>query len=205
MLHSRSARWYNCSHVVQIHRHEDLTQGPQDLTLGLLLRFHRPYMNKFFIQSSADLTWIIFFCPLLETFAHFSNILPSWGPRLQVTQTVVNFAQFQVQARKRGVLGGVGGVLCMYISPKGTGYGSVKNRGWGWYSRQNETPSGHNETHLGNLYEKWANGSSATWVLGHLTLGPQDCNPVLQSRSSRYKCCHLDLVATLCCRWLGCY
>ena len=34
--------------------------------------------------------------------------------------------------------------------------GRVKNRGRGWYSGQNEAPSGLNETHLGNLYEKWA-------------------------------------------------
>ena len=28
-----------------------------------------------------------------------------------------------------------------------------------WYSGQNETPSGPNETHLGNLYKKWQKGS----------------------------------------------
>ena len=40
-------------------------------------------------------------------------------------------------------LGGVGGGLCVHITDKG----------WGWYSGQNETPSVQNETHLGNLYE----------------------------------------------------
>ena len=48
----------------------------------------------------------------------------------------------------------------MYISLKGVCECWVKNRGWWCYSGQNEsqyeTPSGQNETHLGNLYEKWA-------------------------------------------------
>ena len=52
--------------------------------------------------------------------------------------------------------GGLGGVLCTDTSPKGVYDGWVNNRGWGWYSGQNETPSGQMETHLGNLYEKWA-------------------------------------------------
>ena len=29
--------------------------------------------------ESARVLWINFFCPLLKSFAHFSNILPSWG------------------------------------------------------------------------------------------------------------------------------
>ena len=75
---------------------------------------------------------------------------------VQTAQTVVHFAHLQVQAKKRGVLGWAWGVLCTYISPKGVCDGCVKNRGWGWYSGQNETPYGQTETHLGNLYEKWA-------------------------------------------------
>ena len=74
---------------------------------------------------------------------------------VQDAQKVDHFAHFQVQARKRGVLGGVGGVLCMYISRNEcvTGPdGWERDRGWVWYSWQNETPSGQNETHLGNLY-----------------------------------------------------
>ena len=44
-----------------------------------------------------------------KNFAHFSNILP--GPvGVEIAQTVVRFAHFQVQARKGGVWGGVGGV-----------------------------------------------------------------------------------------------
>ena len=39
--------------------------------------------------------------------------------------------------------------VCVHVS-KGVCDGGVKNRGRGWYSGQNETPSGHNETHLGN-------------------------------------------------------
>ena len=43
-----------------------------------------------------------------------------------------SFCHFQVQARKRGVFG------------------------WWWCSGQNETQSGQSKTHLGNLYNKWA-------------------------------------------------
>ena len=60
----------------------------------------------------------------------FQTFCPDGG---QFAQTVVHFAHFENQARKRGVLGR-----------------------W-WYSGQNEIPSGQNETHLGNLYEKWTN------------------------------------------------
>ena len=55
-----------------------------------------------------------------------------------------------------GIWGGVGGFLCMYISLKGLCDCRVKNRDWGWYFGQNEIPSGPNETHLGDLYERWA-------------------------------------------------
>ena len=44
---------------------------------------------------------------------------------------------------------GWGGVLCTYISPKGVCDGGVKNRGQGWKSEQNETPSGQKETPSG--------------------------------------------------------
>ena len=72
---------------------------------------------------------------------------------VQDAQTVVHIAHFP----GKGVFwGGVGGVLCMYISPKGICDCWVKNRGWGWYSGQNETQSGQSEIHLGNSYEKWA-------------------------------------------------
>ena len=57
-----------------------------------------------------------------------------------VVHFVVHFALFQNQAR-------AGGASCSYISPKG--FSDVKNRGWWWFS-------GQNETHLSNLYEKWA-------------------------------------------------
>ena len=82
-------------------------------------------------------------CPVLEN--TFQTFFPLG---VQVAQTSVHFAHFQSQARQRGVFGWVEGVLCMYISLKGICKGRVKNRGWGWYSGQNETPSGQNETHL---------------------------------------------------------
>ena len=100
-------------------------------------------------------------CIIGPPFVHWrqsraSGLLLSIGASQELWQTVVRFAHFQVQARKWGVLGGVGGVLSTYISPKGVCDGWVKNRGWWWYSGRNETPSGQNETHLGNLYERWA-------------------------------------------------
>ena len=62
--------------------------------------------------------------------------------------------------------GGVEDVLCTYISPKGVCDGRVKNRGCWWYSGRIETSSGQNETHLGNLYEKWAKVLSKLLELG---------------------------------------
>ena len=60
-------------------------------------------MNNFFLSTSRKvLPTIQIFCPVGVHFA----------------QAVVHFAYFQNQARKRGVLRSVGGVLCTYISPK---------------------------------------------------------------------------------------
>ena len=63
-------------------------------------------------------------------------------------QTVVHFANFQNQARKSGVLGLGWGCFVFVLIPEGVCDCWVKNRGWGWYSGQNETPSGQNETIL---------------------------------------------------------
>ena len=98
-------------------------------------------MNKFFLPTSRTVL------PIFQTFClvevHFA-------------QTVVHFAQFRPG---KGVFwGAIEGVLCTYISPKGVLHGWVKNRGWWWYSGQSKTPSGQNETHLGNLYVMWAKG-----------------------------------------------
>ena len=94
-------------------------------------------------------------CPL---FAHFSNSFATFQTfcpdGVHFAQTAVQFAHFQNQARKGVFWSEVGGVLCTYISPTRVCDGWVKNRGCWWYSVQNETPSGQNETHLGNLYEK---------------------------------------------------
>ena len=94
-------------------------------------------------------------CPL---FAHFSNSFATFQTfcpdGVHFAQTAVQFAHFQNQARKGVFWSEVGGVLCTYISPTRICDGWVKNRGCWWYSVQNETPSGQNETHLGNLYEK---------------------------------------------------
>ena len=50
--------------------------------------------------------------------------------------------------------GGVGGVLGTYTSPIEVCDGGVKNRGWGWYSGQNETPYGQNDTPSGQFVRK---------------------------------------------------
>ena len=89
------------------------------------------------------------FCPLFKHFAQLRSILPR---RWLILPT------FKFRPGKVVFLGGVWGVLWTYISPKGVCEGWVKNRGWWGYSGQSETPSGQNETHLGNLYEKWAEG-----------------------------------------------
>ena len=103
------------------------------------------------------LDWMnnFFFSHFQKSFAHFSNVWPNRGPGLRAAQTVVHFAHFQVQAWKRGVLGWSGVCFCTSISQKGACDGGVKNKGWGWYSRQNETTTGQIETYLGKLHEKW--------------------------------------------------
>ena len=45
--------------------------------------------------------------------------------------------------------GGIGSVLCMYISPKGVCDGGIKYLGLGCHSGQNKTLSGQNETPSG--------------------------------------------------------
>ena len=50
----------------------------------------------------------------------------------------------------------------------------VNNRGWEWYSGPIEIPSGQNETHLGNLYEKWQKCSRMGKKFNH-----KSCNVLL--------------------------
>ena len=45
-----------------------------------------------------------------------------------------------------------------YISQKGVCDCQVKNKGWGWYSGQNEISLEKMRPHLDNLFEKWAKG-----------------------------------------------
>ena len=48
--------------------------------------------------------------------------------------------------------GGLRDTLCRCVlTLKGEYDSKVKNSGWGWFSGQNETPSGQNETYLGNF------------------------------------------------------
>ena len=78
---------------------------------------------------------------------------------IQIVQTVVHFAHFQVQARKRGLLvqnlgwgsRGWGCFVYVYIPDRGV-WRLSKEQGLGMVFLENETPSGQNETHLGNLY-----------------------------------------------------
>ena len=72
----------------------------------LPLQESKSLMNKFVIATyRKGLLTFQSFCPVGVHFA----------------QTAVQFAHFQVQARKRGVLA-VGGVLYSYIVPKGVCY-----------------------------------------------------------------------------------
>ena len=61
-------------------------------------------MNKFFLPTSRK---------VLPTFQTFCPV------GVLIAQTLVHFAHFRVQARKRVFWGGLEGVLWMYISPKG--------------------------------------------------------------------------------------
>ena len=62
-----------------------------------------------------------FFCPLLEKFCPLFKYFEIFCPvGVQIPQTVVHFAHFQVQARKRGVLGWAWGCsVYWHISKRG--------------------------------------------------------------------------------------
>ena len=92
---------------------------------------------------------------LLKNFVHFSNIFAQLGSRLP---TVVHLSTFKFRQGNGVFLGGVGGVMYTYISQKGVCDCQVKNKGWGWYSGQNEISLEKIRPHLDNLYEKWAKG-----------------------------------------------
>ena len=74
-------------------------------------------------------------------------LLPNWalllGPGCPDSSS---FCPLSSSGQENGcfgvVLATVGVALCKYISLKGVCDDRVKNRGWGWYSGQNETPSG---------------------------------------------------------------
>ena len=87
-----------------------------------------------------------------KRFVQFSNILPRWGPSCPECSS---FCTLSSSVQEKGCFGmGFGGVLCTYISLKRVCDGRAKNRGWGWYSGQNETPSGQNERAYGQFVRK---------------------------------------------------
>ena len=91
------------------------------------------------------------FAHFQKSFAHFSNILPSWGPKCPDGSSFC-----PLSGQEQGCFR-VGLWLFVYVHiPKRVVCLLSKEQGLGWYSEQNETPSGQNETHLGHLYEKWA-------------------------------------------------
>ena len=94
--------------------------------------------------SSAVLRWINF----LMNYC-LGKMDPNWAKCLKS-------GQFKFRPGKGVFWGWLGGVLCKYIFQNWVCDGWVENRGWWWYSGQIETPFGQNETHLGNLYRKWA-------------------------------------------------
>ena len=72
-------------------------------------------------------------------------------PVVEVSESVrwINLFCPLLQNRKRGVLRlALGCFVYVHIPQRDW----VKNKGWGWYCGQNETPYGQIETHLGNLY-----------------------------------------------------
>ena len=81
--------------------------------------------------------WIKLFCPRLESLAHFSNILPSWGPFCPACNP---FCPLSKSGQEKGCFGM--GLGCFYDC-------WVKNWGLWWCS-------GQNETHLGNMRSIWA-------------------------------------------------
>ena len=112
----------------------------------LLLKLLKPKIKP------SPVTWIFFWPTSRKVLPNFQTLCPVG---VQIAQTIVCIAYFQVQARKRGVL--VWGLRCfvyVLISKRAVWLLS-KNRGWGWYSRQNEIQSGQNETYLGNLCKQW--------------------------------------------------
>ena len=94
-----------------------------------------------------------FFCPLLEKFDPLLKHFVQLGSILPRQYFIL--PTFKVRPGKGVFSGGVGADLCMYISLKGFCGSQVKNRVLWWYSGQNDTPYGQNETHMGILYEKW--------------------------------------------------
>ena len=108
-----------------------------------LMRKAEHDMNNFFLPISRKKN------------SHFSNILPSWGPNCP---DYSSFCPLSSSGQKKGSFGVGLGVFCVctYLQ-KGLGVcdGWVKIRGWWWYSGQNKTPYGQNESHLDNLYKKW--------------------------------------------------
>ena len=85
----------------------------------------------------------------------FLNILPNWGPGCPDSSS---FRPLLSSGQEKGCFGVGLGVFFVHTNPR-KGW----NRGWEWYSGQNETPFEQNETHLGNLYEKWAKALKNWW------------------------------------------
>ena len=94
-----------------------------------------------------------------RSLAHFSNFLPSVGPNCP---DYSSFCPLSSSGQEKGCFGVGLVVFCICTYPqKGFVAQAAESRtgvghSWWWYSGQSETPSGQNETHLGNLYEKWA-------------------------------------------------
>ena len=103
------------------------------------------FLLVIWLQISTGIFWNCrsemndFFCPLLEKFCPLLKYFQIFCPvGVQIPQTVVHFAQFQVQARKRGVFGWAWRCL-VYVHIPEWGVWLSKEQGLGWYSGQNET------------------------------------------------------------------
>ena len=69
---------------------------------------------------------------------------------------------------------------------------------WGWYSGQNETPSGEYEKHLGNLYKKWAKVASEMGKTNSILLSWADFTASFRFYNLEFPAL-LKVILPLCC------
>ena len=177
-------------------------QSATDIGGSLLFRYSRLQMNNIFLPTS----WKV-----LSTFQTFCPV------GVQFSQMVVHFAHFQVQARKRGVLGW-GWECFAYTSPNRGLWLLSKEQGLMVVFCAKWSPSGQNETSLGKLRPIWKVGKSAlelggeiqSWqsVTMHYAIWRQ-MDFSLQLQQNEKSMCNRTINSSvahkqLCCAWVLC-